>query len=413
MYLPLRYEMSRQLLYSLQTGADPEALSRHNEEAGTGLQIRGRRLKRKDLESHATDLDFLLPYAFMMGCCFAATQLAKLEPGNVWVIEPYDARIRGAIAARSDMEVLSTAWDGERFTVEGLSQTRQAGSDGTGTIANSHTERKLMGNSVTEAVLREFRRERVEYPFTGKRLLIEAWSLDAKPFRGKRYLIGQDFGLTRPVKSPADALFSRGYVKLAGRVIPLMLSGSGWTQAIYSVFHNHFITKADPSDQLLALGDDMNLLTATSTADMFEPYVKVKSTDPERNTKKVLGLFTAFSVEEDPLGEKDALIGVVPRVIKTVSSASKRSSHWGEQLSNLAPKGELELKHTDAQEEIVQNDLPILKDYLQWKGKRKDLKPFLESLWLHIRPEAWTALLNHADDWEYRIRPEDESILEE
>jgi hypothetical protein len=407
-YLPLRYRVSRQILESMKNGTDPEALSRHNEEAGTGLQIRGRRLKRSDLIDHATDLDFLLPYAYMMGCVFAATQIAKLDHDSVWMIRPYDARIRGAIASRSDTDIHSTRWDGERLTIEATSQTRQAGSDGTGALSNSFTERRLMGMSVTEATLREYRHPRVEYPFLAKQTLLKAWSLDATPFPGKQYLVGEDLGLMEPIKSPADALFSRAGLHIAGHVLSEMLSGSGWTQAIYAVMHNHFIEKAAPDDILLALGDDMNLITATSTADIFAPYIKVKSTNEVENTKKVLGLFQVFSKRADPQGDEQALIGIVPRVIKTVSSASKRASYWGERLSNLPEQGELDLRHSEIAEETIKRDLPILKPYIQWKGKRKDLRPFLDKQWLNILPDAWDALNRHAEEWEHRIRPEAE-----
>jgi hypothetical protein len=270
-----------------------------------------------------------------------------------------------------------------------------------------------MGSSVTESVLREFKNPGVDYPFTNKKLLIEAWALDAKPFPGKRYLIGQDFGLTDPVKSPADALFSRGFIKLGDRVMPLMLSGSGWTQAVYSVFHNHFMAKAAPGDQLLALGDDMNLLTSSSTEELFKPYIKVKSTDAALNNKKVLGLFTSFSVQPDPFGDQDALVGIVPRVIKTVSSASKRGSDWGENLSNLAPTGQLELSHSEATEISIKADLPVLRPYIQWKGKRKDLKPFLDNQWMYIDPIKWAAMIRHSDDWEYRIKPQEEMVADD
>lgn len=405
-YLPLRYEMSRSLLEAVKMGVDKEALSRHNEEAGTGLLIRGRRLKRKDLADAARDLDFLLDYGYSLGVAFAATQLAELPGDAVWVIDVYDPRIKGAIASRSDVEVLDVAWNGDILAIDAIAQTRQAGSDASGVLTNSYSERRLLRNSVTEQVLREYRRPGIEYPFTNRDTLIDAWSLDAKPFKGKRYIIGQDFGLSEPVKSPADALFSRGFIRLSGKTLPLMLSGSSWTQAVYSAFHNAFIKRAAPGDILLALGDDMNLLTSSSTEEIFAPYIKVKSTDPVNNRKKVLGLFTAFSAEEDLHGEKDALIGIVPRVIKTISSASKRGSHWGETLSDLAPSGMMELEHLPETEELVHQDLPIILPYMQWNGKRRDLLPRLQSLWGHMSPEVFAILARHQEEIQHRFSPE-------
>lgn len=404
-YLPLRNEVSAQLLSLVQNKVDPEALSRHNAEAGTGLQIRGMRIKRKDISRVAGDLNFLLPYMFAMGIAFAAVQLAKLEPGQIWMIEVYDARIKGAVASRSDIDVTDVAWDGERLTIDGVSATRQAGSDCTGVLANSYTERRLMRSSVTERVLRDYRPRGVEYPFTDRELLLKVWGTDAKPFPNKQYIIGEDFGLTEPIKSPADALFSRGFMRIGNKVVPLMLSGSGWTQAVYGVFHAHFIERAAADDVLLALGDDMNLLTASSNEEMFEPYVKVKSTDPLENTKKVLGMFSVFSQDEDVTGEREAIVGQVPRVIKTLSSATKRGSQWGETLSNLPPSGVLELQQPEATMEAIKRDLPILLPYIQWSGPRRELNAMLQSIWTHIPKETWDILTRNIDELEYRLLP--------
>lgn len=123
-YLPLRHDVSRQMLDLVKTGVDPEALSRHNEKAGTGLAIRGMRLNRADLVKFANDLDFLLPYSYAIGVAFAAVQIAKLKPDEVWMVDIYDARIRGAIASRSDVDVTDITWDGERLTLDALAQTR-------------------------------------------------------------------------------------------------------------------------------------------------------------------------------------------------------------------------------------------------------------------------------------------------
>lgn len=406
-YLPYRHDISRHLLETLVRKVDPAALSRDNEEAGTGLSIRGRRLKRKDLGDYAEDLRFLLPYSYAMGLAFAATQIAELSHDSVWVIDCYDHRIKGAVASRSDMDITDVGWDGERLTISGLAQTRQAGSDSTGVLTNSVSEKRLIGSSVTEYVLRKRKREGVEYPFTDRDTLLKVWATDAKPFPNREYVIGQDFGLSEPVKSPADALFSRGFMKLGTKVVPLMLSGSSWTQAVYSVFHNYFIDKAAVGDKFMALGDDMTLLTMSTKPEIFMPYQKVKSTDPAMNTKKILGLYSAFSQEEDPEGKQQAILAVVPRVLKSISSASKRGSYWGEQLSNLAPSGSMELSPSPEVSETIEADLDVIAPYLFWKGERRDLKPMLEARWKHVNAAAWAVLVKHDPEIVFKLQREE------
>lgn len=270
-----------------------------------------------------------------------------------------------------------------------------------------------MGSSVTEKVLREYRKRGVEYPYTSKQLLMEVWGLDAKPFPGKKYVIGNDMGLIDPIKSPADALFSRGFYKIGGKVLPMMLSGSSWTQACYSVFHNAFIQRGAADDLLLALGDDLNLVTSSSTEQIFSPYIKVKGTDPIKNTKKILGQYSAFSTNEDPDGTEPAVVGIVPRVFKTLSSATKKASHWGDTLSNLPQQGKLELEHAPITEQAIQADMQILLPYMGWKGPRKELNSRLRSLWGHIATDIWKVLTRHNDELEYRILPEAEVTYED
>jgi hypothetical protein len=412
-YCPMRYELSQQMLKSVQDGIDPDAFSRNNAEAGTGLHLRGRRLKRSQLVEVAGDLDFMLKYSFSAAIAFAATQLAELSPDSVWVIIVYDARIRGAIAARSAMDVLDVDWDGEHLTISGLAETRQAGSDGSGSLANSHTEKKLIGMSVTEKALREYKTDKVHYPFTNKEALIDVWSRDAKPFPGKRYVIGEDFGLMEPIKAPADACFSRAFVMIGGRLMPELVSGTGFTALVYGPFHNHFASKLAPSDKLICLGDDMNLDTDRTEESVFHPYIKVKSTDPQKNQKKILGLFTAQSESEDPDGKEQAMYGVVPRCIKTVSSASKRGTAWGESLSNVGDKGKLLLFQPEATLELVKQDMQILKPYMQWKGMRRDMEMRLHSTWANVPTEEWQVLKRYNEDIDHRMKAESGSSSDE
>jgi hypothetical protein len=410
-YIPMRHEASSQMLEELIAGRDPEIFSRGNEEAGTGLEVRGMRLKRKDLVKVARDLKFLLPYQAAAAVAFAATQIAELPPEQVFVIRPYDHHIKGAIAARSDMDVHKVDYDGDRLTVEGTATTRQVGSDATGVLSSALSERQRMGASVTEKVIREYKHERCDYPFTSRLALLRAWDTDAKPFKGKPYIIGEDFGTVKPVKSGADGLFSRAFVLLGGTSRPKMLSdmisGRAFTGLAYAPLHYHYAEKIPPEDRLLVTGDDLNWITMTGEPSFFGPYEKVKSTDSHNNTKKILGAGTAFSTEEDPEGLRRAYFFTIPRAIKSLSSASKRGGQWGESLSRLAMAGTLELRLAPEVEEAVSRDIPIILPYQFWAGKRRDLLQALKDRWQNIQPDVRATLGRYNEDIEFRLAPED------
>jgi hypothetical protein len=402
-YLPLRWSVSRQMLDMVISGHDPEAFSRHNEEAGTGVMARGRRLYRKDIAPVAADLEFLLDYSFAMGAAFAATQVAELIPGHVWMIEVLDHRVRGAIAARSDMEVLDVNWNGEELVITGVAKTRQVGGDGTGVLSNSDTEKKLMRMSVTEATIRKFKDPRVEYPFTNRSLLMDMIAADAKPFEGQPFVIGQDLGLTDPVKAGADTLFCRAFLMIKRKVLPELVSGKGFTPLVYCPIHNYYARKAPPDVRFMDLGDDVNSIGYSIKPSFYDPYQKVKSTNPEQNTKKLLGILSAYSIHPDPDGQAQALVGQVPRGIKTLSSASRRSRHWDEQLNDLPPRGVVELTHMPETEEVIKRDIGLLRPYIMWVGKRSEVKAMLESLWRNPSPEVWDALTRHNEELEHRM----------
>jgi hypothetical protein len=417
-YSPLRYQVSRNLLDLVISGRDRDALSRHNEMAGTGIVLRNRRLNRSDIPQFAREMEFLLDYQLAMQVAFAATQIADLEPDQVWVINVYDPRVKGAIAARSDMEVMSADFNGEELIIEGVAQTRQAGSDGTGVLANAATEKRIMGSSVSEKAIRAVKAANVEYPFSSRETLIEVWDTDAKPFPNKNYVIGQDLGLTEPVKAGADNLFSRAFTLFSGlKMLSNMISGSGHTGPVYTPFHNFFAGKLQPGEKICAQGDDINAIVRMSTPEIFDPYRKIKSTDPERNVKKILGKYTVMSLKEDPLGEEEAIASTVPRVLKTESSATKRSSKWGDLLSDLEPRGQLELIQPEETVEAIKRDLPVILPYLHWKGKRRDMRPMLEGHFRSIPPEVYAALQRHLEEWEHRLggtgSPDDEVAAKE
>lgn len=394
-YLRARDVMSRTLLDSLRSRADPEALSRHNEEAGMGLSIRGSRLKRKDTPLYANDLGFLIQYQWDMGIANAAIQLAALDSEHVFLITVYDPRIKGSVASRSDMDVKDVQWNGEHLTITGEAGTRQVGSDGTGALSNSYSEKRLGRQSVTEEVLRALRPSNVFYPFIDREKLLDVWatpvSRETTPF-----LIGEDLGLVEPVKSGADGLFSRGFIKIGGKVLPLMLSGSGWTQAVYIYFHAVFAKRLRNQGYLLCLGDDVNLVSLGPTEEIFHPYIKVKSTKPETGDKKVLGWWVRTTKDQ-------AIFATIPRVIKTLSSASKRGGYWGERLSRLAPTGKLALRLEDHTEEEIKKSLPDLMPYYYWAGKPDELRAHLSTLWSSLSPARLAQLIANKEELAYAL----------
>jgi hypothetical protein len=414
-WLLLRTEVSRNLLQLMVSGRDPEALSRGNPKAGTGLQIRGMRAKREDLVNFGSDLEPLIDYAFAMSAAFAATQIAKLPPGYVFVIHSYHHQVKGAIAARSDFDIKDVSFDGDFLTMAGVAQTRQAGTDGSGVFANAATEKQILGGqSCTEKFLREVKHHRVEYPFTNKELLIRTWAADAKPFKGMPYVVGEDVGLTEPVSSPADALFSRTFVLVGGKMINEMMSGKPYTQVVYVIFQNYFADKLEPSEMACCLGDDINTLFIADSRPIeerirntFHPYEKVKTTDPVKNQKKILGLITAMSQKYDPHGHEEALMCVGPRNLRSVSSATKRGGHWQERLSDLPSQGQMVLEQPPETLETVKRDLEIIMPYLHWKGPRAELHKHLNALWSRVPTKAWTKLLEWNPDLQYRVNPDE------
>lgn len=403
LFIQIRMETSEQLLAIAVSGKDPEVLSRGNAAAGTGLSIKGRRLTREDLASNARHLDFLIPYMRDMMYAFAAVQMAELPFDQVFVITVTDPRIRGAIAARSAFDPLTVRWNGYSLSIEGISETRQAGTDCTGVLTNAKSEsRYFAGQSVTERVLRAYKPANVHYPFTDKGTVLDAWATDA--WRGaKRYIIGEDLGLSEPFSAPADSLFSRAFIDLSGRVLPCMLSGSTFTQAVYAVFHRVFSKRFAPGDVLLALGDDMNLLTSTAQDEIFTPYVKVKGTDETSNTKKILGMYSKFPHNDNPNGR--CLVGVVPRVLKSESSASLQSRHWATTFAPLVDvrSGRIDLRHDDATEELMREGLGSIIPYLGFATDRSKVRNELERLWGKLPRHVESVLSLTDPDYYQRI----------
>jgi hypothetical protein len=391
-YITLRHEASCVLLDALKT-TDPEALSRGNEEAGLGIEIRGTRLQRKDTHRFRNDLDFLLDYQWDRAVAFAATQMAELPTGEVFLVSVDDPRIKGTIASRSDVDVQEVAWNGDLLTIVCEAGTRQVGGDGTGALSNSKTERKLSGTSVTERVLKELKPSNVFYPNLHRDKLLEAWATGVDPSTPP-YLIGEDIGLVEPLKAGADNLFCRTFVRIGRKVLPEQLSGEGWTQAVYWYFHQVFARRT--KGWMLGMGDDLNLVTATDTEEIFHPYVKVKSSKPSTGDKKVLGWWVRTTKDQ-------AIFAVVPRLVKTLSSASKRSTEWEEKLSGQGAKGTIELQVPEGVENQVKEMVNLIKPFLFWKGKRDELKTMLQGLWTTVPGPTLDALRSLKDDIDYRL----------
>lgn len=404
-FINLRDEASATLLDALNT-TDPEALSRGNEEAGMGIQLRGQRLKRADAWAFRSDLRFLLDYQWDSAVAFAATQMAALPADQVFMTKVQDPRIKGSIASRSDVDIKDVNWDGDYLTIQAEAGTRQVGGDGTGALSNSKSERKLKGASVTEEVIRQIRPANVFYPNLDKKKLLEFWATGVNP-KEPPYIIGEDFGLTEPIKAGADNLFSRNFISIGKKVMPDLFSGRSWTQAVYVYFHIQFSKRA-PGSEFLCLGDDLNMRTATETDAVFAPYIKVKSTKPETNDKKMLGLWVRTDVKNDK-----AVFAIVPRVCKTLSSASKRGSAWKEILSAAQGRtGKILLKVPEAAEHEIATTLAATKKYMFWEGRMRDLKPTLDGLWGNIPMADYQKLKLIKDDLEYRLQPADDEAAE-
>lgn len=411
-YVPMRYEASAQLLSLLKSGRDPEALSRGNEEAGMGLSVKGIRLKRKDAFRYANQLDFLLDYQRDAAIAFAASQLAVLEPDQVFMITVKHPWIKGAIAARSDVDVKDVLWDGRNLTIIADAGTRQVGADGSGALANSSTEKKYSGASVSEHVLRQLQRPNVFYPNIKPDKLLEFWATGVDP-RHPPYVLGQDLGLSEPVKAGADNLFSRAFVKVGTKVLPHMLSGVPYTNLAYQPFHDYYAEKF-PDSEFVDQGDDLNVKTSNPDGPgMFKPYDKIKSTQASTGHKKILGFWFWIALKkgktpielaaEDP----DAVMGVIPRAIKTLSSASKRGSRWQELLSKQPLTGKLDITVDPATEIEMAKTLPLVLPFSFWKGKQSELLPMLKGLWGKMTSETRLALQHLKDDLDHRIAPFD------
>jgi hypothetical protein len=392
-FAEMRFSVSRQMLDMVPR--DPEIFSRGNETAGTGVVVAGLRLTRAELAANASRLEFLLHFAYWRTIIFAATQIAELPGDQVWMIVITDNRIRGALAGRSDFDVLSQSYDGEFLTLEGKAQTRQAAGDGTGVLANAASEKRHFGISVTNRFIQEYKEVNLEYPFTDREFLWDIWATPVKP-NETGYVIGEDFGLVEPVKAGADNLLSRAFTAFpSGKVLPEMTSGSAYTTAQYLAFQNHFARKT--SGRMLSLGDDMNLKTRLpETEEVFWPYIKVKSTKPETNDKKILGWW----VRTD---EQEATFAVIPRVIKTLSSASKRGSYWGETLSNLGPKGMITMVVPEATQVEIGEQMETIKKFLFWRGPESELLTYITGLWERVSEQDLNALSDVKDDLKYRL----------
>lgn len=398
-YLNLRHQASVYLLDALKN-RDPEALSRGNESAGLGLKIRGHLPTRGETHQYRRDLDFLINYQWDRCIAFAASQIAKLDAEDVYLIQVEDPTIRGSIASRSDVDVKDVSWDGSQLIIDAEAGTRQVGGDGTGILSNSKSEKKYFGASVTEQVLRTLALPNVSYPNTNREMLLEAWATGVNP-KTPPYIIGEDIGLTGLLKAGADNLFSRAFLQIGRRVLPEMLSGSSYTQAVYWYFHKQFSQRV--RGRLMCMGDDVNLITTEDTEEVFQPYTKVKSTKPETNDKKVLGWWVRTAPGR-------TTFAVVPRIVKSLSSAAKRSGEWEKLLSGQGPTGSLELALPERINNEMQLGLQDIMPYMFWSGEPREFLPMLHELWSGNDSSFWEKLAKLKDDVEHRFGQQDEAV---
>jgi hypothetical protein len=397
--IPARIELSKQLLDRMHT--DPDALARGNENAGMGIIVQGRRLKRGDTIGMNPKLfEFLIPHMRNMAIAFLVKQLAPIEPDEVIIAIVGDTNIRGAMAYRSDFDAKDIKFDGDRLMIDGIAGTRQVGTDASGALANARTERQILGKSFAQVMLEQFAPLNVKYPFDDHgRYLIDAWQLPPQAPDGQSIVIGEDLGLdieAGRLKAGADNLFISGYTQLASGIIaPDMLSGTWWTDKIYWIFHKAVSMRAGPAlETSLNLGDDMNLKTLAENADtvieVLEPYVKIKSTRPATGDTKILGWWTRF------LKDGKVIHSIVPRVIKTISSASKLGSYWSEKLSDLGTGGQMDLEISEEANLAVTEDMQYILPLYFFEGTRQEYAAYLNDLGPNL-PEMVDKLAAYKD----------------
>lgn len=377
--IQIRFDATTQMLEMKKT--DPEIFSKANKAAGTGTILRGIRTNREMLDRlDPKELEFLKFHQAGSAIMFAATQIVRPAPGKVWVINYLDPRIVGAVAARSDADPDEIRFDGETLTMTILAKTRQVGTDASGVLANAISEKKVFGRSVSEEIWRraieKYGASEQKPPFFGLNNLFRLWST---PTTGNEMvIIGEDFGLDEPIKAGADNLFSSTFIRMGNKVLPHLLSGTWYTTLTYVPIQiNRGRKIRELGGEMFSLGDDMTTVVeakAKSAAEaVFYPYLKVKST--KGNNSKILGFWTYR------LGNR-YLIAQVPRVLKTMSSASQFATEWTNALpKDVGSNGNLEIEIPPSIELAVKTSLPAVRHLVYFEGTREQLPQKMSQAW--------------------------------
>lgn len=382
--------------------AMPDIFSVGNPSAGTGAIIRGLKRTRAMLDQlDAGELEFLKNHQEGSALCFAATAAVRAKPGKKWLIRYLNPSITLAKASRSDPELDSVTFEDNIMTSVVVSQTRQVGGEGSGALSNSDGEKRAFGRSCLETIWRDalLNADAIEQqpPFLGMKGLFEMWATPTTGKEGEFIVIGEDFGMSEPIKAGADQLFSGTFIKLGSDVMPHMLSGTWYTSLAYVPFHLHFGQKIRKiGGQMVCLGDDMNIRVKAEyrevVNDILKPYVKIKSTRPK--DKKILGFWA------HEYSATDMLVGQTPRIQKSVSSASAIESEWKSIIPEAGPSGSVKIKTPEPIERAVLEGLPIVKGLTHFRGDPKTLVSEMDNQW---RGGVHTELL---PEWIRYYKPE-------
>lgn len=376
----------------------PDIFSEGNKEAGCGILMHGRKIKRKDLdEMSPSELEWLLDIQAGSALMFAAAVYVKCTPGKKWLVTCQEPKVTGAIGARSDCDIIEASYSGGILTTISDVTCRQIVTDGGGVLSNGFTEKKYFGKSVAamiwDATIAGV--PGLHSPGSDFSLLIDYWNTPT-PVTGKKgelVLITNDFGISDPIKSGADQLYSKVFLRIGNKVVCELTSGKWATAIQYLVYQKAFMRNSRGLiHDAIGIGDDFNCRTMFETYDAtintMQPYTKLKGT--QGAVSKMLGYIT------NRMGDTNEIFSN-PRVQKTEASASQISGFWAELPERLPPRGSIEMRIPPEIEIAVRNAIPIVKELMHFKGDRKQLPLVMRSKWLDTK--AVSNVLEYLPTW--------------
>lgn len=382
--IPIRYNKTRQMLKL--KSQYPNIFSEHNENAGTGASIRGIRAQRYHLDNFdSLTLEPFIRHQAGSAILHAATQLIEPPAGSVWLIKYMNPNVLFSVASRSDVDILDMRFDPKSGTLYQTfeANTRQAGTDVSGLLANAATEAKYFGKSASQEIwehaLNRYSAVEQRPPWADLQNVIDLWTAPTLDTPGPLVLIGQDLGLDEPIKAGADNLFCGAFIQAGKKTMPHLLSGTWYTSIGYVPFHIHFGRKIRKYGATMsALGDDMNILCPREVydkvVDCLEPYKKIKGT--KGKFSKILGFWTDRSLPNR------WLISQTPRLVKSVSSAMQVASQWAEIIpKDNGPSGQLSVETPLAIERDIQRQMPVLVSLTSFEGTPGRLQNSIKSAW--------------------------------